>query len=73
MKSYPDPNPPALATIDAQAADAAAEQTRFDQVTARRAEMILSALEARLVQIRRPFIKICLAGCVQSCASNPKI
>ena len=56
-KAYPDPDPPALAPIDPHAADAAVEQTRFDQDTARRAEIIRSAQEARSVQIRRQFIK----------------
>ena len=36
-KAYPDPDPPAFAPIDPQAADAAVEQTRFDHDTARRA------------------------------------
>ena len=36
-KAYPDPDPPAVAPIDPHAADAAVEQTRFDQDTARRA------------------------------------
>ena len=56
-KAYPDPDPPAVAPIDPHAADAAVEQTRFDQDTARRAEMIRSAQEARSVQIRRQFIE----------------
>ena len=56
-KAYPDPDPPAVAPIDPRAADAAVEQTRFDQDTARRAEIIRSAQEARSVQIRRQFIK----------------
>ena len=34
-KAYPDPDPPAVAPIDPHAADAALEQTRFDQDTAR--------------------------------------
>ena len=57
FKAYPDPNPPAVVPIDAAAADAAAEQTRFDQETARRAEIIRSAQEARSHRIRRQFIK----------------
>ena len=56
-KAYPDPDSPAVAPIDPHAADAAVEQTRFDQDTARRAEIIRSAQEARSVQIRRQFIK----------------
>ena len=56
-KAYPDPHPPAVAPIDPHAADAAVEQTRFDRDTARRAEMIRSAQEARSVQIGRQFIK----------------
>ena len=56
-KAYPDPDPPAVAPIDPHAADRAVEQTRFDQDTARRVEIIRSAQEARSVQIRRQFIK----------------
>ena len=70
--AYPDPHPPAVAPIDLHAADAAAEQTWFDQDTARRAEITRSAQEARSVQIRRQYIKICPDGYVQSCSSNPK-
>ena len=32
-KAYPDPDPPVVAPIGPHAADAAVEQTRFDQVT----------------------------------------
>ena len=56
-KAHPDPDPPAVAPIDAHAADAVVERTRFDQETARRAEIARSAQEARSVQIRRQFIK----------------
>ena len=56
-KAYPDPDPPAVAPIDPHAADAVVARTRFDQETARRAEIIRSAQEARSVQIRRQFIK----------------
>ena len=56
-KAYPDPDPPAVAPIDAHAADAVVERTRFDQETARRAEMIRSAQEALSAQIRGQFIK----------------
>ena len=56
-KAYPDPDPPAVAPVDAHAADAVVERTGFDQETARRAEIIRSAQEARSVQIRRQFIK----------------
>ena len=56
-KTYPDPDPSVVAPIDPHAADAAAEQTRFDQDTARRAPILRSAQEARLVQVRRQFIK----------------
>ena len=56
-KAYPDPDPPAVAPLHPHAADAAVEQTRFDQDTARRAEIIRSAQEARSVQIRRQFIR----------------
>ena len=56
-KAYPDPDPPAVAPIDAHAANAVVERTRFDQEAARRAEIIRSAQEARSVQIRRQLIK----------------
>ena len=56
-KVYPDPNPPAVAPIDPHAADAVVERIQFDQDTARCAEIIRSAQEARSVQIRRQFIK----------------
>ena len=56
-KAYPDPDHPGVAAIDPHAADAAVEQTRFDENTARRAEIIRFAQEARSVQIRRQFIK----------------
>ena len=52
-KANTDPDPPAVAPIDPHAADAAVEHTRFDQDTARRAEIIRSAQEARSVQMRR--------------------
>ena len=55
-KAYPDPDPLAAAPIDPHAADAAVEQTPFDQDTARGAEIIRSAHEARSVRIRRQFI-----------------
>ena len=57
FKTYPDPNPPALAPINAAAPDAAVVQTRFDQDTARRAEIIRPAQEARTHQIRRTLYK----------------
>ena len=57
MKAYPDSDPPAVAPGDPHAVDAAVEQTRFDQDTTRRAEIIRSAQEASSVQIRRQFIK----------------
>ena len=57
LKAYPDPDPPAVAPINGAAVDAAAEQTRFDSETARRAEIIRSAQEARAIQIKRQFIK----------------
>ena len=57
LKAYPDPNPPAVAPIDGAAPDAAVEQTRFDSETARRAEIIHSAQQARSTQIRSQFIK----------------
>ena len=57
LKAYPDPNLVPVAPIDGAAADAAAEQTRFDQETARNAEQLRSAQEARSNQIRRQFIK----------------
>ena len=56
-KVYPDPDAPAVGPIDPHAANAAVEQTRFDQDTARRAEIIRSAQEARSVEIRRQLIE----------------
>ena len=56
-KVYLDPDPPAVAPSGPHAADAVVEQTRFDQATARRAEIIRSAQEARSVQIRRQSIR----------------
>ena len=56
-KAYPDPDPPPFDPIDPHAADAVVERTRFDQETARRAEIKRSAQEARSVQIIRQFIK----------------
>ena len=57
LKAYPDPNLIPVAPIDGTAADAAAEQTRFDQETARNSEQLRSAQEARSTQIRRQLIK----------------
>ena len=57
LKAYSDPSPQAVAPNDPNASDAAADQTRFDQSTARRAEVIRSAQDARSIQIRRQFIK----------------
>ena len=56
-KAYPDRDPPAVAPIDPHTADAVVDRIRFDQETARCAEIIRSAQEARSVQIRRQFIK----------------
>ena len=60
---YPDPHPPAAAPNDPHTADAAVEQTRFDQDTARRAGFLRSAQEARSVQIGLQFIKN-MPGCL---------
>ena len=59
MKAYPDPDPDprAVAPVDPHALDAAVEQTRFDQDTARRAEKRRFAREAVSAQIRRQFSK----------------
>ena len=57
MKAAPDPNPPAVAPSDGHAPDAAVEQTRFNKETARRAEIIRLAQEARSPQNRHQFIK----------------
>ena len=51
-KAFSDSDPAAVAPIDPHAADAAVEETRFDQDTARCAEITRSAPEARSVQIR---------------------
>ena len=57
LKAYhPDPNLVPVAPIDGAAADAAVEQTCFDQETARNAEQLRSAQEALSKQIRRKFI-----------------
>ena len=57
MNGYPYPNPPPVAPIDAHAADAAIEQTRFDQDAGRCAEIVRFGQEALSVQIRHQFIK----------------
>ena len=57
LKAYPEPTLVPVAPIDGAAPDAAVEQTRFDQETARNAEQLRSAQEARSIQIRRQFIK----------------
>ena len=57
MKSYPDPNTPAVAPTDAHSANAAADETRLDKNTRRRAEMIRSVQQPISVQVRRPCIK----------------
>ena len=56
-RAYRDPDSPAVALIDPHAADAAVEQTRFDQETARRAKILCSAQEAHSVQIRCQYMK----------------
>ena len=56
-KAFPDPDPPAVAPIDPHAADAVVERIGFDQETARCAEILRSAQEARSVQIKCQFIK----------------
>ena len=55
MKVYPDPY--LLAVVPIDAADVAAEQTRFDQGTSRRSEILRSAQEASSAQQRHQFIK----------------
>ena len=57
MKAYPDPFPPAVEPLDAHAVDATAEQTRLDQNTARRSEILRSSQEARSVKIRRQLFR----------------
>ena len=56
-EAYLDPDLLAVAPIDLHAADAAVEQTRFDQDTEGRAEKIRSAQEARSFQITPQFIE----------------
>ena len=56
-KADPDPDLSAVAPIDAHAADAAAEHTRFHLDTAHQTKTLRSAQEARSVQIKRQFIK----------------
>ena len=57
VQAYPDPAPPAVAPIDARAADAVVERNRFDQETTCRAEIIRLAQETRCTQIRRQSVK----------------
>ena len=57
LKAYPYLNLVPVATIDTHAADAAIEKMRFDQETARNAEQLLTAQNARSTQIKRQFIK----------------
>ena len=66
-KAYSDP--PVVAPIDTHAADSADEQTRFDQDTARGAEIIRSAQEA---QIRRQLSKNMLAWLRAEFLEQPK-
>ena len=53
LKAYPDPNLVPIAPIDVAAADAATEQTRFEQETAHKAKQLRSAQKARSTQLRR--------------------
>ena len=57
LKTYPNPHPPPVIQVDAHSADSAIDQTRFDQDTARCAEIIHSAEEARSVEVRHQFMK----------------
>ena len=57
LKAYPDPDPHAVAPIDANASDVAVQRNRFDQEIPRRGELIRSAQETRSIQIRRQFIR----------------
>ena len=57
MKPYLHPIPLAVAHVDAHALDAVVERTRFDQETARRAEITRSAQEPHSIQIRQQFIE----------------
>ena len=72
VKTYPDPNEPAVSPIDAYETDRLPERTRFDQDTALRPEVIRYAQHSRSVRIRRQFFKRCMAGYVQNCSSNLK-
>ena len=56
-KAYPDPDHLPVEPFDAHAVDAAAEQTQFNQDTARRAGIKRSAPEARSFPISRQFVK----------------
>ena len=56
-KAYPDPDLPTVAPIDAHAADAVVERTRFEQEAASCTELLRSAQEARSVQIRSIYQK----------------
>ena len=52
-EAYPDADPSDVAPIYAFEVGTAVERTRFDQDTARRAEINRSAQEAHSVEIRR--------------------
>ena len=58
FKAYPEPNPPAAAPINGAAADGAAEQTRFNQDTARLPDINRSPQRALSKPIRRQFLKL---------------
>ena len=57
MKTSPNAIPLPVAPIEAHALDAAIERTRFDEDTARRAEVMSSAQEAHSVQVGLQFMK----------------
>ena len=57
METYALPNLPAVALIEVQAADAAAEQIQFDEDTAGRPETIGSPQETSSFLKRRHFTK----------------
>ena len=57
IRAYPTPVLPAVAPIDPGAADAAAEQTRFDSETTQRAERLQASEDFKNAQVKRIFQK----------------
>ena len=73
MRAYVNPNPQPVASIDAFAADAAAEQSRLNQETLRCAEITRYDQDSRSFWIRLPFLNTCLTRYAQAPLSTMKI